>query len=150
MRAPLPEAADAADAAHAYRTPRRALPLLDDLRVAAPCDVSWDEMEGNGRARHCARCKKPVFNISAMTRADAQLFLLERVHGACVHFYRRADGTILTSDCPVGQRMRRHVQALIALAVAAFAGLLGLAGLSLATTKVICAVQPRGTTGFSN
>lgn len=88
---------------------RRVLPmLLDDLRVASPCNESWDEMLGDERVRFCTSCEKNVFNLSAMSRDEAEALLAERTEGElCVRFYRRADGTVLTSDCPVGVRKRR-------------------------------------------
>ena len=118
-----------APTASAYRTPRRELPVLEDLRVAAPCDVTWDSMLGNGRARHCAKCDKDVFNISGMTRAEAQSFLLDRAGGACIRFYRRADGTVMTSDCPVGVRKKR-VRHLAVLALGLGAGVAAVAATS--------------------
>ncbi len=135
-----------------YRTPRRRLPVLEDLRVASPCDVSWDEMVGNGRARHCAKCAKQVFNISAMKRADAELFLLEHVDGECVRFFRRHDGTLLTADCPVGVRMRHRARVFAALLTTTFFGLLALIGVvkPCLVTKVSTAVQGGSTTqGFA-
>jgi hypothetical protein len=104
--------------------------VLDNLRVASPCGVSWDEMLGNGRVRHCAKCDKPVFNISSMTRSDAQEFLLEQGKGACLHFYRRADGTLITADCPIGQRIRDRSTAMFGFLLTAVAGLFGLMGMA--------------------
>ncbi len=107
---------------------RRALPLLDDVRVASPCTASWDEMTGDDRVRFCGQCSKNVYNLSAMTREAAERLLMEREGSLCVRFYRRADGTVLTDDCPVGRRRRhrtRQIAAAIgasALAVAAAAG----------------------------
>jgi len=138
--------------AEPYRTSRRTLPVLDDLRVASPCSVSWDSMIGNGRARTCAECNKKVFNISGMKRADAELFLLERGgEGACVTFFRRADGTILTADCPMQERLKRRARSLTAVAAAALAGLLGLIGLSALGLgqKVTQTTMDARTTGFA-
>lgn len=105
---------------------RAALPLLDRIGVAAPCNASWDSMSGDERARHCAHCDKTVYNLSAMDRADAEAFLAERLGGeVCVRFYQRADGTVLTADCPVGvrrRRARRAVAALVGTAAMAMAG----------------------------
>lgn len=88
------------------------LPLLDQVRVASPCPAQWDDMPGDDRARHCAMCDLDVFDLSSMARAEAEAFLSARLGGAgarpvCARFYRRADGTILTRDCPVGLRAAR-------------------------------------------
>ena len=84
------------------------LDLIDQLQVASPCHVSWDSMKGDERSRYCLQCKLQVHNISGMSREEA-LRLVEGAAGQmCVRFYRRADGTVLTRDCPVGLRAVRH------------------------------------------
>ena len=75
---------------------------LDRIQVAKPCPVSWDSMSGDDRVRFCGACRLNVFNLSGMTRREATE-LLQLVEGRlCVRFFRRKDGTLLTSDCPVG------------------------------------------------
>jgi hypothetical protein len=85
------------------------LPMLDDVSVASPCDVSWSNMEGDSDVRHCGSCKKHVYNLSMMSRAEAEAVLLaaKATEGICVRLYRRADGTVITDDCPIGERRRR-------------------------------------------
>lgn len=97
--------------------PRRKLPMLDQIAVASPCNASWDDMVGDDRVRFCLQCDKNVFNLSAMSREDAEGLLEARAGGEmCVRYYQRADGTIMTSDCPVGQK--KKVRKRLALAVA--------------------------------
>jgi hypothetical protein len=73
---------------------------LNTLQVARPCSADWNAMRGTDRVRHCAACGLHVYDLSAMTAADA-LALVEQTEGRlCVRFYRRADGTLLTRDCP--------------------------------------------------
>lgn len=88
------------------RAPRK-LPLLDDLRVASPCPASWDAMVGDEQSRFCAGCQKHVYNLSAMTREAAEALVRSKEGDLCVRYYRRADGTVLTADCPVGVRRKR-------------------------------------------
>lgn len=96
---------------------RRKLPMLDDVRVASPCNASWDEMIGDERVRFCGSCQKNVFNLSSMAREEAEALLAARLgNETCVRFYRRADGTMLTADCPVGQKKKRRKLALLAVA----------------------------------
>lgn len=91
---------------------------LDSVKVASPCSEAWEKMSGDERARFCAACSLTVYNLSAMSRADAEALILKKEGRLCVRFYRRADGTILTADCPVGlAAVRRRV----ALYAAAFA-----------------------------
>lgn len=96
---------------------RRALPLLESVKVASPCHADWDEMTGDDRSRFCGHCQKDVFNLSGMTRDEAEQFLRERTTSACVRVYRRADGTVLTSDCEVGARRVRRRKIAVAAAV---------------------------------
>src|SRR3954465_5748427 len=84
----------------------RSLPLLDRVFIASPCHASWEAMTGDERARFCQSCEKTVYNLSAMTSKDAEALLAEHGEKACVRFYRRADGTVMTSDCPVGVRKK--------------------------------------------
>jgi hypothetical protein len=123
-----------ADAVYRAPGPRRPLPILDDVRVATPCSVPWDSMAGNGRVRSCVKCSKQVFNISNMSRADAEVLLREHVEGVCVRFYRRLDGTILTTDCPVGIRSRLTQMVLTSAVVTVAAGILALVGIRLLGT----------------
>lgn len=103
---------------------------VDEVRVATPCSARWEDMEGDDKVRFCEACRLPVYNLSAMDVEEAA----ERICGAqdrlCVRFYRRADGTVLTQECPVGvenaRERRRHVVRGVAATViaAGFAGTL--------------------------
>lgn len=90
---------------------------LDNIRVASPCNADWDQMIGNDRSRFCGQCNLNVYNLSSMTRTEAEL-LIGRTEGRlCVRYYRRADGSILTKDCPVGLRAIRRRMSYVARAV---------------------------------
>ena len=96
---------------------------LNQISVAKPCHESWDAMTGDDKKRFCGGCKKNVYNLSAMTEAEAQETL--KIDNPCVRFYRRVDGTVLTQDCPVGVRRVRVRLAMAASgAVAAIASTL--------------------------
>src|SRR5271168_2089129 len=78
--------------------------MLDRVSIAAPCAADWDSMPGTDRVRHCAQCGKNVYNLSAMTRREAEGLLRETEGRLCVRLFRRADATILTENCPAGLR----------------------------------------------
>jgi hypothetical protein len=80
--------------------------MLDQIKIASPCSADWEQMEGNDRVRFCGECKKNVFNLSAMTRRDADALLRETNGSLCTRLYRRADGTVLTGDCPEALRVK--------------------------------------------
>jgi hypothetical protein len=77
---------------------------LRHVRIASPCPADWDAMYGDERVRFCSKCELNVYNLSAMTRREAERLIVNREGRLCVRFYRRSDGTILTRDCPVGLR----------------------------------------------
>jgi hypothetical protein len=99
--------------------------LLDGIHIAKPCPANWDEMTGDDRVRHCGECKLDVYDISTMRRDEAESFIAARAGKGrtCIRFYQRADGTILTQDCPVGVRAawRKVTWAAAALVAGGFA-----------------------------
>jgi hypothetical protein len=100
-------------------------PVLEGLRVASPCTVPWDGMAGNDRVRHCGECRLNVYNLSEMTRREAEALVRGAEGRLCVRFFRRPDGTVLTRDCPVGLRAVRMRLVRLGSAVAAlFLGML--------------------------
>jgi len=120
------------------------LPMLDDVRIASPCDVSWSSMDGDSDVRYCGSCKKHVYNLSMMSRAEADAVLVaaKATEGICVRLYRRADGTVITDDCPVGVRRRRFWRRTSGLAAA---GILAAALGSLLYSQLACQVRVEGT-----
>jgi hypothetical protein len=100
--------------------------LLRNLRIASPCSASWEEMRGDDRARYCEHCRLNVYNLSAMSAHEAAELVRETEGRLCVRWYWRADGTVLTTDCPVGfHAARRLLLSRLATLAAAFAGLFG-------------------------
>ena len=77
---------------------------LDHVQVAAPCKADWDQMLGSAQMRFCGQCNLNVYNLSGMTRDEAESLIARNEGRLCVRFYRRADGSIITSDCHVGLR----------------------------------------------
>jgi len=90
--------------------------VLDKLRIASPCSASWEQMDGTDRVRYCEQCGKNVYNLSAMSRSEAEMLVAGPGPLPCVRFYRRRDGTILTGDCPVGQRRIKRRRAFLTAA----------------------------------
>lgn len=94
------------------------LPVLPNMRVAAPCNASWDAMTGDDRARHCGECDQQVFNLSALTTEQAESLIREKNGDLCVRYYKRKDGTVMTADCGVGAKKRERRRTIAASAVA--------------------------------
>lgn len=95
--------------------------MLSQMDVAAPCSSSWDKMSGDDKVRFCHECKLNVYNISNMSKAEAEELIRLAEGRLCVTFYRRKDGTILTDNCPVGLRkirdFGRKVAAIVTLGI---------------------------------
>jgi hypothetical protein len=105
------------------------LALLDRVQIASPCSARWEDMRGDDTTRRCEQCSLNVHNISSMTRAAAEAFLTEKLATGgrvCGLIYRRADGTILTADCPTGLAALRAKARRSASRVAATIGLTSL------------------------
>jgi hypothetical protein len=124
------------------------LSILDRVDVASPCTVSWDDMKGDERVRHCGQCRLNVYNLSEMTPHEAADLVSQREGRLCVRFYRRADGTMITRDCPVGLRaVRAKAAAAVARLAAAVALILG-GGVALGSGRISSrarALQPFAT-----
>ncbi len=106
---------------------------LDNLKVASHCPADWNEMFGDARQRLCAECKLNVYNLSDMTQPEAESFLINAEGRVCVKFYRRADGTVLTQNCPVGwqavkKRASLAAKAFVSICAGIFGGILAFNG----------------------
>jgi hypothetical protein len=107
---------------------------LDHVTVAAPCNVGWDNMIGDEQVRFCGQCNLNVYNLSGMTKAYAERLIAQTEGRLCIRYYRRADGTILTKNCPVGLRaLKRRLSKIANVSISAvlsfFAGILAVTGL---------------------
>ena len=104
---------------------------LDNIRVASPCPAAWDQMFGDERRRFCSESKLNVYNLSGMTRREAENLLLNSEGRLCIRYFRQADGTVLTKDCPVGwaalkRRVSRAATAVISMLFGFATGLIGI------------------------
>lgn len=99
---------------------------IDRLRIASSCPASWETMAGDERVRFCDLCNLHVYNIAEMTTTDAEALIANTEGRICARLYRRADGTVITKDCPVGLRALRRRAAKVAGVV--FAAFMSLAG----------------------
>ncbi|MBS1785122.1 MAG: hypothetical protein JST24_06815 [Acidobacteria bacterium] len=84
--------------------------FLNRMRIASPCSASWADMTGDDRARFCASCEKHVYDFSKMTAEQGVALIREKEGKVCGRLWRRADGTVITADCPVGvKRVKRRL-----------------------------------------
>lgn len=117
---------------------RRFTNSLDKVSVATPCPAEWDRMVGGDRVRFCGQCQLNVYNLSAMSRDDAESLITRTEGRLCVRFYRRRDGSILTEDCPVGLRaLKRRTVRLRTALISSVLGLLAGIGAHGAANKIV-------------
>jgi hypothetical protein len=99
---------------------------LENLKIASPCSANWTEMYGDERMRFCGDCKLNVYNLSGMTKYDAENLLRLAEGRLCVRYIQRADGTILTQDCPVGwAKVKQRISVFASAAFAMIFSVLG-------------------------
>lgn len=111
---------------------------LEQVRVAAPCRADWEKMVGGERVRYCGSCSLHVYNLSGMTRREAEVLVTGSESRLCVRFYRRADGTILTRNCPVGlSALKRRVAHAATATMTAVLGFFAGLGLTFNTDRAL-------------
>jgi hypothetical protein len=130
---------------------RPELDPVDRIEIPTPCSVPWDSMYGDQRVRHCGSCRKNVYNVAELTRAQA-LELIASREPVCLRIYRRPDGTVVTNDCWSRLRAarRRGMWAFVAMLatvrwvrlVAMFVGIASLMRLVLRPATGTPAVAP--------
>jgi len=98
-------------------------------------------MTGDDRTRHCAECNLNVYNFAAMTGFEiAELLANRQGRRVCARIYRRADGTMITQDCPKG--LRAVIRRVSRVAGAAFAAAMSL-NFAVAQTPASAASAPQ-------
>jgi len=120
---------------------------LDRIDVANPCTEAWEGMAGDDRVRFCGKCEQNVYRLTDLPRAEANELLARAQAGEeiCVRYARRADGTVVTNDCPSQvQRGRGSLPHLLNTAKAIAAGLVATVGAGLSTG---CFEEDHQTTG---
>lgn len=97
---------------------------INRMRIASPCSVGWENMRGDERVRFCRECQLHVYNISEMTSREVSALIASTEGRICARLYKRADGTVLTKDCPVGLRaVRRRASRIAGAALTALLSL---------------------------
>ena len=103
---------------------------LNNLKVASPCSVDWNAMYGDDRKRFCGDCKLNVYNLSGMTLPEAENLIMNTEGRLCVTFYKRADGSVITQDCPVGwAKVKQRTQIFVTAVASLLFTVMGAIGL---------------------
>ncbi|MFN7135757.1 MAG: hypothetical protein ACK4N5_27035 [Myxococcales bacterium] len=99
---------------------------VNQLRIASPCSVSWDEMHGDDRTRFCGQCRLNVYNVLELSRAEVQQLVGAGDERVCMRLFRRLDGTVMTADCGVVQRVKDRAMLAAGVVLAAVLGIFGI------------------------
>ena len=76
---------------------------LDRVQIPKPCFADWERMVGTEQIRLCTECNKHVYNLSGMTRGEAEAVIASAPRGRlCARLTRDANGTTVTADAPPG------------------------------------------------
>ncbi len=96
-------------------------------------------MTGDDRVRFCSLCSLNVYNFAEMTQDEiGELLLRSEGRRVCGRLYRRADGTMLTRDCPTGPLRKRASR----VASATFAAMVSFASFAFGGTT--CEMKKHG------
>ena len=80
---------------------------LDQIRVAEPCPMAWNDLAGHGEAaRFCSHCNRHVHNLSALTADDAQRLVCESADRLCIAFVPNEQGGVTTLEYAKQKRPR--------------------------------------------
>jgi len=72
---------------------------LAQARIASPCEIPTQATEQE-RVRFCRSCHQNVFDVSGLSREEAQALIRTNTGRFCVSLYQRADGDVQSEDCP--------------------------------------------------
>lgn len=77
---------------------------LDRIQIKTPCFKNWDEMEGSAHRRYCGGCQKHVYDLSSLSRIEAEVLLRFKKCDLCVRYQRNETGGV--RNVPVRRRIR--------------------------------------------
>jgi len=116
---------------------------LSQIKIATPCPADWNKMKGDERVRFCGDCKLNVYSSAGLTQEEVMDLVRRRQMGEriCMQLHKRADGTLITKDCPVGvslaARMKRRMMALRFAMISLISGVLLVSQRSLAMDSIM-------------
>ncbi len=109
---------------------------LDHLRVAAPCNESWETMCGNDKVRLCSHCNLGVRDLSQLTRPQIETLIAASQGRLCVRVRKHDDGTLVTAARAFTlPGLKRRVSLLAGATFAALTGLFTGAAVAQSSTQ---------------
>lgn len=71
---------------------------LEAIEIERPCPVADTEVPAGERSRFCPHCKKYVYNLSAMSRSEAERLACQQAGEMCAQIDKTLAGEIVTLD----------------------------------------------------
>jgi hypothetical protein len=100
--------------------------------------MRWEDMQGDNRKRFCEQCQLTVHNISDMSDVEAAAIIGVEGERTCVYMYKKADGTVVTDNCPRALRaIRNKIGAGALVALIAVTAASSLAAGSMAAPPIV-------------
>jgi hypothetical protein len=93
------------------------LPRRVRLAMAGACTERWAEMPGDDRVRRCTRCDREVLDLAGLSPDEVEALATARAMTLPAVVFRRADGSLTTSDCDVDRPRRRAIRVLAVVAI---------------------------------
>src|SRR5689334_9880496 len=103
--------------------------LIQQLRIAGPCEVDWDSMIGNDRVRFCEHCRLSVHHVDSLNRKQLRR-LIARSHGRLCVNYTQPNVATGVNAFPILHKIGRRTSA---LAAGAFSATLSISTATAAT-----------------
>ena len=106
--------------------------ILDRILIPSPCPAEWDSMTGNRRQRFCQECNKTVYNLSAMTREEAEALVARFAGRLCARVERDTSGVTISEAMRTAPQLVSRRASPVAAAL--MSTVIGLGGNVMATT----------------
>lgn len=72
--------------------------LIDQLFIAAPCNIAWEDMQGDNRKRRCDGCSNLVYKTSSLYEEELERLLEVEGDRVCLYIERDPDGKLVTKQ----------------------------------------------------
>jgi hypothetical protein len=111
--------------------------LLDRVEIVSPCTADWNAMQGTDEVRFCSECRKYVYNLSEMTRREAEALLSTRRNQMCARLLRDLERQTITLESLPPIRLMSWKPGPVANAIVSALISIAPMGASLASAKVL-------------
>src|SRR5262249_52164143 len=120
---------------------------LERVYVVSPCKANWESMAGTDQARHCAECNRQVYDLSKMTRRQAEHLIIITQGRFCARITRGPNGDVVTQEEPGLHLITKHASpvatAVVSAAITVGSAAPALAGIHRQQTQVSVAAKTK-------